>query len=72
MAGRSNEGAPKYSLVKAALDFACTPVARLLVALVALVGLVVLLLRQEPVPDAYWAMVGAIIGFYFGGNVGAQ
>ncbi len=59
-------------VLKAAADFACSPLARMLVAIVVTVGLVALLLRQSPVPDAYWAVVGAVIGFYFGGNVGAQ
>ena len=59
-------------LVKTALEFACTPLARLLVALVVTVGLVVLLVRNQPVPDAYWTLAGAVVGFYFGGNVGAS
>jgi hypothetical protein len=55
---------------KTALDIACSPVARLLVAFVVTMGLVILLLRSQPVPDAYWAVVGAVVGFYFGGNMG--
>ena len=59
-------------LAKTALDLACSPVARLLVALVVTLGLVVLLVRSQPVPDAYWTLAGAVVGFYFGGNVGSS
>ncbi len=52
---------------QAVTDLLCSGVARLLVALIVVAGLVVLLIRQEPIPDAYWAIAGAIIGFYFGG-----
>lgn len=59
-------------LVKTAIDLACSPLARLLVALVVTVGLVLLLIRGQQVPDAYWTLAGAVVGFYFGGNVGAS
>lgn len=39
-------------------------------ALVLTVGLVILLVGEKQVPDAYWGICGTVIGFYFGRNLG--
>lgn len=59
-------------MVKTATEILCNPLARLLVAVLVTLGLVLLLLGSKPVPDAYWAVEGAVVGFYFGGNMGTS
>ncbi len=43
--------------------------ARFVVAVIVVIGLVLLLMARINVPEAYWVLAGAVIGFYFGGNV---
>jgi hypothetical protein len=59
------------SALRSIVDLACTPLARLLVALVMTIGLVILLTSGRSVPDAFWTLTGAVIGFYFGGGTTA-
>lgn len=50
----------------------CSDVALLLVAVILAVGAVVLPLRGVTIPDAYWALLGGVIGFYTRGRVGTS
>lgn len=54
-------------LVKLVSEAACTQVARIVLALVLVVGILVLLGINKVVPDSLWVMGGAAIGFFFGG-----
>ena len=53
--------------IRAVTEFLCTDAARLLIALILLVGTFALLLLQREVPSTLWAFDGAAVGFYFGG-----
>lgn len=59
-------------VAQTAVDIATSEVARLLLALLVTLGLIILLLRDGTAPDAYWVLVGSAFGFYFGGVLGTQ
>jgi hypothetical protein len=46
-------------------DILCSDAARLIVAVVLTVGLVLLLLQRIEVPAGYWGVLGVVIGFLF-------
>ncbi len=52
-------------MANALVTLAAGDVGRLLVAVILLVTTAVLLVLGKPVPDALWAMVGAVVSFFF-------
>lgn len=47
----------------------CADAARLVLAVILVAGTLVLLGFRVEVPNVLWALDGAAIGFYFGGNI---
>lgn len=54
---------------RAVTNLLCADAARLVLAVLLVGGTLILLGLRQVVPDVMWALDGAAIGFYFGGNV---